>query len=161
MTSELPLSSGSYGQFSDIIRAKERELQQIQDMRNAQLELMIVERDKLLVEASKRYDQLKEDFEYNLSLIEARDIEIERLEKNLLHHERDKQSFEQQIRSLSARLEMLQQKELERIQKMENDKINNKVRLFFSLCFLYIYSILIAQFQLYEIENFGGVANCH
>ncbi len=122
-------SGGGLGQFSEMIRAKERELHQIQDQRNAQLETMIVERDKLLVESSKRYEQLKEDFEYNLSLIEARDIEIERLEKALVEHEHDKQLFEQQIRAMSIRLEGLQQKEVERIQKSEVDKQNNKVRI--------------------------------
>lgn len=125
---DFPVSSGgNYGQFNEMIRAKERELQQIQDLRNAQLETMIVERDKLLVESSKRYEQLKGDFEYNLSLIEARDNEIDRLEKILLQHEQDKQLFEQQIRSMSTRLEGLQLKEVERLQKMETDKQNNKV----------------------------------
>lgn len=133
---DIPLSSGSYGQMSEIIRAKERELQQIQDMRNAQLEAMILERDKLLLESSKRYEQLKEDFQYNLTLIEARDQEIERLEGSAQQSERVCEELQLQVRSLSARLEALQQKEVERLQKMDSDKQNNKVTQI--QCFKYI-----------------------
>jgi uncharacterized coiled-coil protein SlyX len=124
---EMPLSSGSYGQMSEMIRAKERELQQFQDMRNAQLEEMIVDRDKLLLESTKRYDQLKDDFEYNLTLIDARDKEIERLERAVADREYERDELQQQLRSLSVRLEVVQQKESERVQKMELDKQSNKV----------------------------------
>ena len=42
---------------------------------------MIAARDSLIEDLSHRYEQMREDFKYNLELIELRDKEIEKLVK--------------------------------------------------------------------------------
>jgi len=42
---------------------------------------MVVARDSLIEDLSKRYEQMREDFKYNLDLIDQRDKEIDRLVK--------------------------------------------------------------------------------
>jgi len=70
--------------FTDInqmIYNKEKELKEFQEMKCSNLEKLVIERDTLLIESSKRFEQMKKDFKYNLTLLEVRDKEIERLEK--------------------------------------------------------------------------------
>ena len=43
---------------------------------------MVSARDGLIEDLSKRYEQMREDFKYNLNLIGQRDAEINRLHKN-------------------------------------------------------------------------------
>ena len=66
--------------LSEIIRLKERELHDINEFRCERLEVALLEKEKSISEVLKRFDTLKEDFEYNLSLLGARDQEISRLE---------------------------------------------------------------------------------
>lgn len=113
--------------ITDVIRAKERELQKIQDMRFTQLEKTIEDRDMLLLESSKRFEQLKDDFQYNLRLLEARDREIARLEGIIEKQGREKEDLEQQVRNLLSRIESMQEKEKERMDKFEQDKALSKV----------------------------------
>lgn len=113
--------------ITDVIRAKERELQKIQDMRFTQLEKTIEDRDMLLLESSKRFEQLKDDFQYNLRLLEARDREITRLEGIIEKQGREKEDLEQQVRNLLSRIESMQEKEKERMDKFEQDKALSKV----------------------------------
>lgn len=123
-----PLSSSvsAYSNMAELIRSKERELQQIQDLRNLQLETMLEERDRLLVESSRRFEQLKEDFQYNLQLIEARDVEIERLESQLTAKDDEMHQAEENIKALSMKLDHLHQKEVERLQKADQERQQNK-----------------------------------
>lgn len=113
--------------ITDVIRAKERELQKIQDMRFTQLEKTIEDRDMLLLESSKRFEQLKDDFQYNLRLLEARDREITRLEGIIEKQGREKEDLEQQVRNLISRIDTMQEKEKERMEKFEQDKALSKV----------------------------------
>lgn len=113
--------------ITDVIRAKERELQKIQDMRFSQLERTIEERDQLLLESSRRFEQLKDDFQYNLRLLEARDKEITRLESIIEKQGRDREEVDQQVRNLLSRIESMQQKEKERTEKFEQEKALSKV----------------------------------
>lgn len=55
--------------ISQVILKKEKELHEIHEIRCTKLELLLKERDSLLLESSKRFERLKDDFEYNLSLI--------------------------------------------------------------------------------------------
>jgi hypothetical protein len=85
---------------------------------------MIEERDGLLKESTRRFDLLREDFQYNLSLLAARDKEIGRLQQlevklEASEHEKD---------NLAKRVEMMMLKECEKEEKTHHDKIMNKVR---------------------------------
>jgi hypothetical protein len=128
--------SASYGfpqsQLTDIIHEKERELKKIQEIRNQHLEEMIQERDLLLVESSKRFNILKEDFEYNLSLIEARDKEIERLDNMIKLQNKSFDELDKKYQSQCNTLQLMETREMERLRKAEQDKMMNKVRLLFT-----------------------------
>ncbi len=130
--------------ITDVIRAKERELQKIQDIRFAQLEKTIEDRDQLLIESSKRFEQLKDDFQYNLRLLEARDREISRLEGIIEKQGREKEDLESQVKNLLSRIESIQQKEKERIDKFEQEKALSKVFKFPSIVFLLCSTYLIS-----------------
>jgi hypothetical protein len=109
--------------MTEIIRNKERELHHYQDLRNAQLEALLAEREKILLQTKQKFELLKDDFNYNLQLIEARDREIQRLEQLAKVHMKKEEELEQKVRSM-------QTKETERFEKAEQDKMLQKVRLY-------------------------------
>lgn len=117
----------TYGELSAHIEAKERELREFRDLRIAQLETLVEERDQLLLESSRRFEKLKDDFEYNLTLIHARDVEIERLEHEIQVLVKEEEQFRSQIKTLSEQLEYSRQRESDLLKKAEVEKLNNKV----------------------------------
>lgn len=119
--------SHSLTDISQVIAKKEKELHDIHDVRCAKLELLVRERDALLLESSKRFEKLREDFEYNLSLISARDEEIARLEKAVQSKQLSCDDCSAENRSLSIRIEVMERNEAESIRKIEQDKLHHKV----------------------------------
>jgi hypothetical protein len=70
---------------------------------------------------------LKDDFQYNLTLLEARDVEIQRLsqvEINLLNEIEFK---ENEIKILTQKYDKLQVKETENYQKYQEERSKTKV----------------------------------
>ena len=106
--------------FSDInqmIYDKEKELKEFQEMKCSNLERLVIERDILLIESNKRFEQMKKDFKYNLTLLEVRDKEIERLgrlleEKGalLLANELDRKVLYDKIVVLESKEDQLSEK---------------------------------------------------
>jgi uncharacterized protein (DUF3084 family) len=138
--------------ISEVIRAKERELQKIQELRFSQLEKTIDERDKVLAESNQRFEKLKDDFQYNLRLIEARDKEIKRLEGIIDKQAKLNEELERENKVLNNKVETLQQREKERVDKFEQDKVMNKVSYFlflflFTRIFILIIIIIVAHSQ--------------
>lgn len=121
------VDSGHLNDISQLIRVKERELHEIHDIRCNQLEKMIVERDALLVEASKRFEQLKDDFKYNLTLLDARDIEIVKLEKMLSSETTKNTSLAEESDSVKSKLAFTAQQMTEREMQYAEEKAGNKV----------------------------------
>jgi chromosome segregation ATPase len=109
-----------------LIRIKEKELHEIHDQRCGQLEQLVGERDGLLIESSKRFEQLKDDFQYNLALLEARDQEIERLEEHIQKINNQLGVNESEKSALKGRVDILEIKEKERFEKHEENKVANK-----------------------------------
>ncbi|CAN0110215.1 unnamed protein product, partial [Scytosiphon promiscuus] len=68
------------GPLRQLIETKERELHEIHDFRIRSLEGLLEEREVALADSFARYDKLKEDFKFNLGLIEDRDVELGRYE---------------------------------------------------------------------------------
>lgn len=115
-----------------------------------QLEASIRQRESMLLETQQKLDLLKDDFQYNLKLIEARDKEIERLEEVVIGYRKRGEEMEEKIKSLSGKIEVLQQKEVERQEKVEQDKLMYKVNsssysLFLLICLSISFSILIVD----------------
>lgn len=122
-------SSPSLSNVTDLIRMKEKELHHFHNLRTNQLESIIDEQQKMINEANKRFNLLKEDFQYNLTLIEARDAEIVRLEKELKARKAEEDEYERKIRTLNNKIETMQQKEREKQEKNEQEKQAGKVSL--------------------------------
>ena len=117
----------SLNDISQLIRIKEKELHEIHDQRCGQLEQLVTERDTLLIESSKRFEQLRDDFQYNLALLEARDEEIERLEGHILKTNTELSITDTDRRALKGRIDLLEIRETERFEKHEENKAANKV----------------------------------
>ena len=113
--------------ISQLIRIKEKELHEIHDQRCGQLEQLISERDNLLIDSSKRFDQLRDDFQNNLALLEARDHEIERLEGHIQSITNELASVDNERRAFQSRIEIMEIKEIERSEKHDDNKLANKV----------------------------------
>lgn len=144
------MEESGFRDISQLVQAKERELHEMHELRCSQLEKvgntfdlvflvhisyfeiyvkcyyqMIEERDGLLQESTRRFNLLREDFQYNLSLLEARDKEIGRL--NLLQVKLE--ASEHEKNNLAKRLEMMMIKECEKEDKVQHDKLMNKVHI--------------------------------
>jgi hypothetical protein len=87
---------------------------------------MIEDRDKLIADAAKRFGFLKDDFQYNLSLLEARDAEIARLNsvENTLKSELEDSDAEKI--ALSNRLNDILRKDVDRAKKHKHDREKTK-----------------------------------
>lgn len=118
----------SLNDISQLIRIKEKELHEIHDQRCLQLELLISERDSLLIDYGKRFEQLRDDFQYNLALLEARDQEIRRLEGYTQKVANEIVISDNRCRVFQSRIEILETKELERFDRHEENKLANKVK---------------------------------
>lgn len=81
-----------------------------------------------MTDLSKKFSQLREDFKYNLSLLEARDNEIRRLEGvgNALNSHL--QTLQAEKSSLMNRLEKMLSREQERKERAKSDAAMQKVR---------------------------------
>ena len=115
------------GDISNLIKLKEKELHEIHDMRCHQLEQLIHDRDTLLIQAKREFEQLKGDFQYNLSLLEARDLEIRRLDgivKNLSDQLEENQA---ERNELNNKLDSMELREVSRKEKMAADQVAHKV----------------------------------
>ena len=113
-------------EIGQLIRLKERELHEIHDIRCTNLEKLIEERDNLIVEANKRFEQLKEDFSYNLILLGARDDEIRRLESEVTAKTEEIGKIDGDRRSLVSKVEVLEMRDTERAEKHVHEKNNSK-----------------------------------
>jgi hypothetical protein len=123
---EVAGNSSGMDEMSQLIRLKERELHEVQDMRCGALERMVEERDQLVSDVTKRFEQLKEDFSYNLTLLEARDKEIDRLEVSLSGKSTELEENETERRTLVSRMEVLELRDAERSEKHILEKNNSK-----------------------------------
>ena len=123
----MSMNPSSLQEMTQIIRMKEKELHDVHDMRCNQLEKMIEERDSLLVEVTKRFEQLKEDFQYNLALLEARDIELGKYEDVLKAKDSSIIQKDDEIKNLTMKIFSLEKSSAEIIERRNTDKTNTKV----------------------------------
>ncbi len=110
-----------------IMLNKEKEMQQLRDTEFAYLQHLVLERDELLVESCRRFEQLKTDFEYNLKLIQARDEEIEKITSSFRNLKQDYLNTEIERNNLLIRLEAITARADKASQQHEADKANWKV----------------------------------
>ena len=89
----------------------------------------IEDRDKALHEANKRFSLLKDDFKYNLTLLEARDTELRRLEGVATTLYGDVETLKAEKAALTQRLDRAHVKENERKERMKSEAALHKVQI--------------------------------
>ena len=112
--------------ITNLIRLKERELHEIHDLRCTQLQKLIEERDLIILDSHKRFESLKEDFSYNLTLLEARDGEIKRLESQFDGLNASINELTEDKSSLLNRLEIMEKRDSEKTVKFDKEKTVSK-----------------------------------
>jgi len=90
MSRTLHAPAGDLGQIQELILEKERELKDAHDFQIRNLEVKLMQRSKdlsvtmdQLKQAKAAFHKLREDFAYNLQLIESRDLELAAFEKQV------------------------------------------------------------------------------
>ena len=64
--------------LQELVQQKENEWREAQELRNKSLQSALKEKERQLNNEKVRFRKLKEDFEYNLKLLEERDQELQR-----------------------------------------------------------------------------------
>jgi uncharacterized protein YlxW (UPF0749 family) len=88
---------------------------------------LITEKDTQISAFLKHFEVVKDDFHYNLKILEVRDSEIRRLTEAVSSLRKENASKESEIQSLSSRINMLVENEQKRKEKRVNDNVLNKV----------------------------------
>ena len=113
--------------ISNLIRLKEQELHEIHEIRTRKLEQVIEDRDRLLVECNSKFEKLKEDFQYNFSLLEARDREIKRLDDIIRNLSSELSRRESDKKELVSQLESIRAEQIKANEHLSEEKANHKV----------------------------------
>ena len=125
---ESSLQDNAYS-MNRLIKIKEYELLEMQETRNKELEYVIINKDKQLLEYVNIMELLKNDFQFNLKLLEARDNEIIKYKNELELKSHEMDLFEKDKILLLQRIEELTNREITRIHSIEQEKVISKVRL--------------------------------
>ena len=96
------MSARHAGSLTELLQQKEKEWKEVQELRVHSLETALQEKEKHLNNEKLRFKKLKEDFEYNLKLLEERDSELQRYdvlfsELKTVHTRRDGEVSELKI----------------------------------------------------------------
>ena len=88
--------------LTELVQQKEKEWKEAQELRVKSLESALQEKERQLSNERLRFKKLREDFEYNLKLVEDRDGELRRydalfLEVKNIHSSRDGEVSELKI----------------------------------------------------------------
>ena len=109
------------------LRLKQRELHQLQDGQVQQLRAIIGSLQEQLDGLRRQMAGLKEDYTYNLELLEAKDTEINRLDVVVKNAQLSQEQSEATIKSLLLKIDSLESQEFEKISKITKEKAENKV----------------------------------
>ena len=80
-----PTAAPQSNSLRTLILQKEKELHDINEYRIQTLDCLLAEKERELAEGKQRLAKLKEDFTYNLKLLEERDAELERYDASFNH----------------------------------------------------------------------------
>lgn len=70
--------------LKNLAEQKEKEWRSIQEKRIEALEKAVKQKTNDLSEEKSKFLELKEDFKYNLKLLEARDLDLEKYEQTIV-----------------------------------------------------------------------------
>ena len=112
--------------ISDAIRLKEQELSKMHEIRILRLENMIKQRDEELITYKKKLEHLKDDFQFNLNIVEERDKEVLRLDTLLTKYASELELKEKQTKSLTLQLSRYTTLEKQNKEKDKLEKASTK-----------------------------------
>ena len=115
------------GDVDDELRVKQREVQQLQESRYQRLLDVKVQLEKQLEDQKIKLRILSEDFSYNLELLEARKLELQRQDRLIQEISLEKDQAYARVKSLLAKIEHLEAKEEERKAVEAEERARNKV----------------------------------
>lgn len=131
--SVVDVNSGS-SSLRDLVQQKEKEWKEAQELRIKSLETALAEKEKQLHSERIRFRKLKEDFVYNLKLVEERDAELERYDSLFSELKNIDSVRTAEVSELKIKLDDLKSK-LEQEEKAQEDlkKHYQQVNIFQSL----------------------------
>ena len=112
--------------ISDAIRLKEQELSKMHEIRILRLENMIKQRDEELISKTKKLEHLKDDFQFNLNIVEERDKEVLRLDTLLTKYASELELKEKQTKNLTLQLSRYTTLEKQNKEKDKLEKASTK-----------------------------------
>ena len=112
---------------SEELRLKQREVQQLQESRYQRLLDAKLQLEKQLDDQRIKFRILSEDFSYNLELLEARKLELQRQDRIILETNHEKENMKAKMKSLLAKIDYLEEKEEERKAAEIEERAKNKV----------------------------------
>ena len=93
--------------LQELVQLKENEWKEAQELRNNSLQAALQQKDKQLNNEKLRFRKLKEDFEYNLKLLEERDQELARYDAHFSQLRNANSFRDGEISDLKIRLDEL------------------------------------------------------
>jgi len=114
-----------------LVKQKEQELHEIHDYRLRTLEVALRDREGQLALENERFEKLRDDFQYNLKLIEDRDLELANYDDAFVEMKELLRRKDEDISQLQIKLEdynASQRREISKLQQLEShytQKIQN------------------------------------
>ncbi|XP_078509887.1 coiled-coil domain-containing protein 57 [Lissotriton helveticus] len=96
-------------ELAELLVSKEQEWKELQARRVSLLETALKDTKRQLQDQSQKYSRLKEDFTYNLRLMEERDRELERYDAMFTHLKTVENAKQAEVSELKIQVEKLQQ----------------------------------------------------
>jgi hypothetical protein len=113
-------------ELSNLVHIKEQELKEINELRCNLLERQVQEKSTIIHENLIIYEKLKDDFRYNLTLLQARDQEILRLEESIKDSTQKLKAVENEKRTLKEANDVLELSIKAKHDKHEQEKNNSR-----------------------------------
>ncbi|KAL2620530.1 hypothetical protein R1flu_000735 [Riccia fluitans] len=111
------------GDFRSLLEQKEKELVNVCERQIELFHQQLLERDRRNAELSAKFSQLKDDFKYNLELLDERDAELTRYESEMAAlHMSVKSAIAQQLETQKR----LSETELQRLEEKRNTEEKEK-----------------------------------
>ena len=146
--------SAETSSLQELVQQKENEWREAQELQNKSLQSALKEKERQLNNERVRFRKLKEDFEYNLKLLEERDGELQRYDALFsqvrnINSLRDGEVSDLKIQLDDLRLKLShEEKAKEELQRHYQQVLNLKV-LFVSYCVVVKCQHLLALFRVF------------
>lgn len=97
--------NGSNGSWRDVAAQKEQEWRDVLEQHVNSLEMALNNKEKEIVEEKRRFELLREDFEYNLRIISERDEELEKFDSVVARMKKSEAAHDARVSELLIALD--------------------------------------------------------